>query len=138
MSLQEKFQITLPPKPNEDDGTEWKSFESQRRTFQPGRDHVNNTTATQDVDGKFNEMPVGMQLEDQNPVVRVMAGATDAAHDTNPESFRDGYTRANLIGSDDQYDGEHVDHFYGVAFGRDDQDKLVEGFAERNNYLDRI
>lgn len=138
MSLQEKFQITLPPKPGEDDGTEWKTFESQRRTFQPGRDHVNNLTSGEDVDGKYNEMPVNMQLECQNTVERVMAGATDAAHDTNPESFREGYSRGDLKGDDDQYTGEHVDHFYGIAYGRDNQDKLVEGFTERNNYLDRL
>lgn len=138
MSLQEKFQITLPPKPDEDDGTEWKTFESQRRTFKPGMDHVNNMTAGEDVDGKYNEIPVNMQLQDQNVIMRNMAGSSDASHDTNLESFAEGYTRATLRGDEDQYTGEHVDHFYGVVYGRDDQDKLVEGFAERNNYLDRL
>jgi len=138
MSFQEKFQIILPPKPDEDDGTEWKTFESQRRTFEPGRYHVNNETSGEDVDGKYNEMPPNMQLVNQNVVERNLAGSSDAAHDTNPESCREGFTRGDLKGDDDQYTGEHVDHFYGIVYGRDNKEKLVEGFAERNNYLDRL
>jgi len=120
MSLQEKFQVILPPQPDEDDGTEWKTFESQRRT-QPAKENL-------------NEMPVGMQLQDQNVMRRDMAGSTDFSADTNPESFAEGYKRQPMNGSDDQYDGEHVDHFYGEAV--DENGKI--GFAERNNYLDRL
>jgi hypothetical protein len=39
-----------------------------------------------------------------------------------------------MNGTDDLYTGEHVDQFYGEAV---DEDGKV-GFAERNNYLDRM
>jgi len=136
--LQEKFQVILPPQPDEDDGAEWKTFESQRRTYQYGARHVNNTTATQDVDGKFNEMPPNMDLQNQNSMTRSIAGSTDFSADANPEALALGYKRQAMSGSDDAYTGEHADHFYGVAYGRDEKDKLVEGFCERANYLDRL
>jgi len=120
MSLQEKFQVILPPQPDEDDGTNWKTFESQRRT-EPAKENL-------------NEMPVNMDLKNQNPITRVMAGATDFSADTNLEAFAEGFARHAMNGSDDQYTGEHVDHFYGEAV--DENGKV--GFAERNNYLDRL
>lgn len=118
--LQEKFQVILPPQPDEDDGTEWKTFESQRRTA-PVKENL-------------NEMPVNMQLENQNPISRVISGSTDFSADANPEAFDKGYARHAMNGTDDLYTGEHVDHFYGEAV--DEEGKV--GFAERNNYLDRI
>jgi hypothetical protein len=118
MSLQEKFQIILPSQPNEDDGTEWKTFESARRSTE--------------VPGRKMEMP-RPQTDNINPMSRVMAGATDFSNDTNPEAFEKGYTRREMKGSDDLYTGEHVDHFYGEAI----DEKGNAGFVERNNYLDR-
>ncbi len=137
--LQEKFQVILPPKPDEDDGTEWKTFESQRKTFEAGEVHVNNRFADEEVDGKFNIVPPGMDINDQpriqiNNMPKVMAGSSDFSADTNMESFDKGFTRREMAGSDDQYTGEHVDHFYGEAV--DENGKV--GFAERNNYLDRL
>lgn len=132
--LQEKFQVILPPQPDEDDGTQWKTFASQRKTYEYGTKHVNNDAAGQEVDGKFNEMPVNMDLKNQNPVLRQIAGCTDFSYDTNPESFAEGFTRKAMNGSDDLYTGEHVDHFYGEAVDEDGK----TGFAERNNYLDRM
>ena len=118
--LQEKFQVILPPQPDEDDGTEWKTFESQRRT-QPAKENL-------------NEMPVNMQLENQNGMTRSIAGSTDFSVDANPEAFDKGFKRHVMNGSDDQYTGEHVDHFYGEVVDKDGK----TGFAERNNYLDRL
>lgn len=120
MSLQEKFQVILPSQPNEDDGTSWKTFESQRRT-QPAKENL-------------NEMPVNMQLENRNAITRVIAGSTDFSADANSESLANGFARHTMNGSDDQYTGEHVDHFYGEVV---DENGRV-GFAERNNYLDRM
>lgn len=117
--LQEKFQVILPPQPDEDDGTAWKTFESQRKTDAPGE--------------KLNKMP-SVDLKNQNPLMRQIAGSTDFSHDTNPEAFAEGFTRKQMNGSDDMYTGEHVDHFYGEAM--DEEGKT--GFTERNNYLDRM
>lgn len=137
--LQEKFQVILPPAADEDDGTEWKTFESQRQTGESGQVHVNNRFADEEVDGKFNIGPPGMDINDQprfnpNNMPLVMSGSTDISADTNLEAFDKGFTRRAMNGSDDQYSGEHVDHFYGEA--TDEEGKT--GFAERNNYLDRI
>ncbi len=76
----------------------------------------------------------GLNLQNQNQMTRAMAGSTDFSADTNPEAFDKGFTRRDMRGADDQYTGEHVDHFYGETV---DEDGKV-GFAERNNYLDRL
>jgi hypothetical protein len=137
--LQEKFQVILPPAPNEDDGTEWKTFESQRQTGEAGQAHVNNQFADEEVDGKFNLPPPGMDINDQarfnpNNLPLSMAGSSDASADTNPQAFDQGFTRRAMSGTDDQYTGEHVDHFYGEVVDEDGK----TGFVERNNYLDRL
>lgn len=117
--LQEKFQITVPAK--EEAGEGWTSFESSRS--------LNGQRATED---KFNHLPPGMELSqwasEQNPMLLSMSGASDVSRDTNPTAFANGFTRKEMKGSDDQYSGEHVDHFYGDT----------GGFVERNNYLDRM
>ena len=118
MSLQEKFQTILPPQPNEDDGNEWQTFESQRKATAPAR---------------FNEMPNNMDVANQNPMLRQIAGCTDFSYDTTPESLEKGYRRHPMKGTDDLYTGEHVDHFYGEV--QDEEGK--KGFVERNNYCDR-
>ena len=137
--LQEKFQVILPPAPNEDDGTEWKTFESQRNTGEAGQVHVNNQFADEEVDGKFNLIPPGMDINDQvraeiNNMPLNMAGSSDVSADTNLQAFDKGFTRRPMNGTDDLYTGEHVDQFYGEAI---DEDGKV-GFCERNNYLDRM
>jgi hypothetical protein len=116
--LQEKFQTILPPQPNEDDGTEWKTFESARNP--------------KEAPGRGFEMPVA-QTENKHPMLRQIAGCTDFSYDTNPEAFDKGFTRKAMNGTDDLYTGEHIDHFYGEAVDEDGK----TGFVERNNYLDR-
>jgi hypothetical protein len=131
MSLQEKFQTILPSAPNEDDGTEWTDINDSLQTIESRR-YKDNTTATEDVSGKYNQMP-STNLTSRLPFVRVLAGSTDVSEDTNPESMQDGYTYLPMSPCDDQYTGEHAEHFYGEAVGPDGH----VGFAERNNYLDR-
>ena len=124
--LQEKFQITVPGK--SEDGESWASFESTRQVsggFKP--------KGAGDIDGsRFNKMPPGMELNNQceaeiNRMPFSMAGESDVSKDSNPTAFDNGFTKRGMKGTDDQYTGEHVDHFYGDA----------GGFVERNNYLDR-
>jgi len=127
--LQEKFQITVPAK--EEAAEPWVSFESARRSQAVVPSFCPANSA--DADGsKFNFLPPGMEIADQfaaefNQMPLVMAGQTDVSADTNPASFAEGFKKRDMKGSDDQYTGEHVDHFYGDA----------GGFVERNNYLDR-
>lgn len=126
--LQEKFQITIPAR--DEDGEQWQTFE-QNRDVRNLPEWCNYDA--EEVDGrKFNMLPPGMDISNQwrseiNQQPMVMAGESDVSKDTNPAAWRYGYTKRKMRGTDDQYTGEHVDHFYGDA----------GGFVERNNYLDR-
>lgn len=138
-ALQEKFQITTPVahKDEADDKWVWpvdKAHESQDSVPQynpsnPGRVHLK----------RLNRMPPGMGIENQTSIQienipLVMSGENDVSGDVNPASFKDGFKVIGMKGTDDQYTGEHVDHFYGEAVGDDGN----VGFIERNNYLDRM
>lgn len=127
-SLQEKFQITVPSKKEEGEG--WASFESQRDV---GATKEWCSSSAADVDYTvLNRMPPGMEIADQCNTEQLnmpmsLAGATDVSNHVTPKSVSAGFSRLEMKGTDDQYTGEHVDHFYGDA----------GGFVERNNYLDR-
>jgi hypothetical protein len=126
--LQEKFQITVPAK--EEAGEGWVPFESARQSQEKVGDW-NNCSADEVDFRRFNEMPPGMDITQKRSEVNnmpfSMAGETDVSKDTNEGAFYRGFTKRQMKGTDDQYTGEHVDHFYGDA----------GGFVERNNYLDR-
>ena len=134
MSLKEKFQITLPGK--ETGNEPWADLSSAQT--KKGEEAYNNQTAFDHPDGKFNETPPGMDITNQFRETPDMPfyladGRSDV---TKPDgnTLKKGYTRAKLTGSDDQYTGEHIDLFYGIAYGDTEQE---QGFIERNNYLDR-
>ena len=118
--LQEKFQVTVPNKSDSGEGG-WADFKTARRTT--GTDTV-----------CLNDMPPGMDISDQHSTEQhqmplSLAGRTDvSAKHAGPKALDEGYITEPLKGCDDQYTGEHVDHFYGDA----------GGFVERNNYLDRL
>ena len=128
MSLAEKFQITVPVK--KEAGESWATFESQRDTHGvQGPDHG----------AKFNVMPPGMDIENQSMVCKFVQGFGGdkdvSGEDVNAAALGGrGFTRKDMKGTDDQYDGEHIDLFYGTV----EDEKGREGFCERNNYLDRI
>lgn len=140
--LTEKFQITLPPKPD-DDGP-WVSANSARRTGDAGFLHHQNTNATDPIGPKFNQLPPGMEIDNQmrTRVARNMplslAGETDVTNHVNGSSLTNGFARLEMKATDDQYDGEHIDLFYGTSYGIDDSGNITEGFVERNNMLDRL
>lgn len=118
MSLQEKFQIITPAPAGPTD--KWASLEKVRDTCgnpQP------------DGDQKFNKMPEGYNICDaRTDFVRGFGGDTDVSKDVTKEALTKGFKKITMGAADDQYTGEHVDLFYGDS----------GGFAERNNYLDRI
>ena len=122
--LQEKFQTIVGPIKHED-GEAWASFESARRTY-PNRS-VEALPPTEIYEPCVHQH--GMRL--------VTASATDVTDDVNPWDLKGGFAKHKMRGTDDQYTGEHADHFYGEVHGADEQGR-VTGFAERNNYLDRL
>ena len=132
MSLKEKFQITAPGKINA--GEPWADFSSARVNH--GEKALNNKGAFQEVDGKFNYLPPGMCINEQVPDVGKLGYGFDGEHDVtknDADYLHKGYSRAKMGATDDQYTGEHIDLFYGEAYGDDGE----VGFLERNNYLDR-
>lgn len=123
MSLSERFQITVPTR--EEAGTPFVSFESQRVTHGIMKD-----------DEKFNNLPT-IDINDSGYVgkfVRGFGGDTDVSDGITDKALKTGITRYEMKGTDDQYGGEHIDLFYGKV----EDEKGNEGFAERNNYLDRL
>jgi hypothetical protein len=128
MGLAEKLQITVPYSEKEDDGNQWADANTARV----------NTGNTPPEDGeKFNRLPstsVGVN-EEVSEFAHGFGGDTDVSGDgLDPASLKAGYKRRDMKGTDDQYSGEHVDLFYGEAV----DEKGNVGFAERNNYLDRL
>jgi hypothetical protein len=118
MSLQEKFQVIVPGKAEA--AEPWASFESAR-----------NPTCVSD---KHNQAGAGMDIsnsltppEGQMPLKLAGAGDQSDVVSDSANLVR-GHSELKMKGCDDQYTGEHLDHFYGDS----------GGFAERNNYLDRL
>lgn len=128
MPIQEKSQIVAPGKIN--DGEGWASFESVRNT---------HSVEHQEVD-QFNDMPPGQDIGNQrrcDPAeyqgfTNGFGGDTDVSGDVTHLSLATGYQRLPMAPTDDLYNDEHVDLFYGTV-----KEDGVEGFVERNNYLDR-
>ena len=133
MSLAEKFQITVPYKEEITPEDTWTSMGKQR---------VISDSASCEPDAKFNKMPIGYINQTfyadggSDDFAKGLGGDTDVSgidlgvsdHATK------GHKRIDMKATDDQYSGEHVDLFYGEAV----DEKGNVGFAERNNYLDRI
>jgi len=141
--LAEKFQITVPYSEkghaleDKDEG-KWVSFESARYVDDnPQPNHGNKFNIIPDAD-IFRSLQENGKDTRSNNFKQGYGGNTDVSA---PPVFKDmektahlGFARLDMKATDDQYSGEHVDLFYGEAvdeFGN-------VGFAERNNYLDRI
>lgn len=125
MSLQEKFQITIPAKEQQPKRSEkWEDW-CNVKTSEANRDkHGVAPVKTWD---RLNIIP-GVNIDDQvtTNMPLSMAGKTDVS-DHVSGNFEKGYSKLEMKGTDDQYTGEHTDLFYGDA----------GGFVERNNYMDR-
>jgi len=125
MSLQEKFQISVPAK--EEAGEPWLDWTDAKK-HQAGRE-VTKEEAAQ-LYTRLNRIP-GVNIDDA--VTGAMpfgfAGSTDVTDQINAKALSpsQGFTKHDMKGTDDQYTGEHTDLFYGDA----------GGFVERNNYMDR-
>jgi hypothetical protein len=128
--LSEHFQITTPNPYTEADEP-WADFKSARKVrgvIESGQ--------------KFNQIPTvnldEVVLNEDGGMPLSLAGRTDVTDNLHNEDLRRGWDPHLTKPDDDQYTGEHVDLFYGEVTGKDDGGDTYTGFAERNNYLDRI
>jgi len=137
--FQEKSQISGPPTKSDDVPDQWVPWTgglaSPINHVRKSQDPVPSFLAENSADAdfsQFNIMPPGMELDmqpsfERRPYPLSMAGNSDVSKDASPEAFREGFRRVDMKGTDDLYTGEHTDLWYGD----------VDGFIERNNYLDR-
>lgn len=120
MSVQERLQITLPRPKVTDNGEGWASVESV---------HTNKGNTQPEESNKFNRMPLDVIDDGRSEFVQGFGGNTDVSGmDINPASLNDGFSKRPMGPAQELYTGEMIDLFYDDA----------GGFAERNNYLDRI
>lgn len=117
MSLQEKFQITVPAK--EEAEEPWVMVDAVR---------TNKGNPMPYNGEKFNKLPISNINDGRTTDMPLsLGGQTDVTNHLTQPAIVKGFTKAPMKGTDDQYTGEHCDLFYGDA----------GGFVERNNYLDR-
>ena len=130
-SMAEKFQITVPySEKKDDDGDKRVSAESQ---------HVNHGVIHRGAADKFNSPPPGMEIDNAlrgpDPCFQGgFGGNMDVSSElVTSDTLCKGFARLDMLATDDQFSGEHVDLFYGEAVSETGE----VGFVERNNYLDR-
>jgi hypothetical protein len=152
MSLKERLQVTLRPAPNEDDGNSWvmgwdvSSDHKRTKLGVPNMGDNNGVVfdTAKMTEPVFNQLPPGIDIDrirgahdQQMPLV--VAGASDVSGVQAALEFQSTTSRGTAVHdmgmTDDQYHGEHVDLFYGTAYGTGGD---PDGFVERNNYLDRL
>jgi len=144
--VQEKFETRPARRAEGEEGTGWVSDRSARRSKRDiareapnedghGRGRGNNTVF-------YQSLPPGEDIEDQEvfdsrgepKMARGGRGTgTQATVDVTRESLRTGFDRKAMRPTDDMYTREHNDAFYDSV-----EVDGVEGFVERNNYLDRL
>jgi hypothetical protein len=159
-SLQEKFQASYPYK--DEDGENWvwakdgalrprgvsggfsANSENSELTKQARIRRPPNARVASNMEvGARNDPPRRTDLNEwvmpeNGGMDLVTAAETDVSKVQSPKALKNGFTLHGMKSTDDQYTGENMDHFYGEAIGDDDAGNRVEGFVERNNYLDRI
>jgi hypothetical protein len=110
--IQEKFQISAPMNRNDNANEGWVTPDSVQRHFPQTQLQI---------------PPTSIDAATQKNMPLVLAGSTDVTDNVNPSDLKRGFDIHPMLMTDDQYMGDHQDHFYGD----------VGGFVERNNYLDR-
>jgi hypothetical protein len=136
--VQEKFEVHAPAAPAAERAWATDSSARTRKGLQT-RASGDGRYESYQGDG-LNCLPPGMDIADQEhadlPTPRdageLMTG-TQATSDVNTTSLREGFDRKAMRPTDDMYTREHNDAFYDSV-----EVDGVEGFVERNNYLDRL
>lgn len=137
--VQEKFEVRPNQQPEGAEGGKWVSDKRARNRngmqtrarngqFEPYHgDMLNTLPPGSDItDQEFADIPAHAQAGD-------LGVGSQATSDVTRESLRRGFDRKALRPTDDMYTREHNDAFYDSV-----EVDGVEGFAERNNYLDRL
>ena len=153
--VQEKFEVHSRAEPNDDatgenhDHGGWiTDAEARAKKNLPGREGLptgDSNSRFMNNAVMFNSLPPGMDIEDQEVCdIRRMGvnlagnmgnelARGDRTQDVTRRSLVTGFDRKMLRPTDDMWTREHNDAFYDTI----DVDG-VEGFVERNNYLDRV
>lgn len=136
--VQEKFEVRSPRKPEGTEGGGWATDASARD--RNGLTTRNTESGQYQGRNGYNDLPPGSNIEDQQcrdiPPEGEAGGrgtGSQATNDVTPESLRTGFDRKAMRPTDDMYTREHNDAFYDTV-----EVDGVEGFVERNNYLDRL
>lgn len=117
MSLQDKFQITVPA--DIEGGEKWASFSSARR---PGHTTGNGQLSRDNYDATTPD----------TQFAKGFGGNTDPSGGVNKASLKAGFDRLSMVDEDESDDSPAK--FYSEV--EDDEGQV--GFTERNNYLDRL
>lgn len=138
--VQEKFEVRAPKKPEGVEGTGWAS-DSSARTRRGLQTRGRSDGRYESFQGDdLNQLPPGMNISDQEhadlptPAMAENFGTgSQATSDVTRTSMRTGFDRKDLSPTDDMYTREHNDAFYDTV-----EVDGVEGYVERNNYMDRM
>jgi len=159
-SLQDKFQTSYPYKEEDDEGMTWEwpkqdaikarqvsggyaansfAHEWQEPAFvNTNRQipYVNRKAAENGATVWTDMQEVTMHMNGGMPLTTM--SETDVTNVIHKNELLNGFCYHDMDSVDDEYTGANQDHFYGVVEGPDDGGNKVEGFVERNNYLDRL
>lgn len=138
--VQEKFEVRPEQNHNDDASNGWVSDSSVRtRKGLQTRAHASGRYESYSGDS-LNCLPPGSEIDDQEHAdIKPLAHAgslgtgSQVTDDVTAQSARQGFDRKKLRPTDDMYTREHNDAFYDSV-----EVDGVEGFVERNNYLDRL
>jgi|HubBroStandDraft_1064217.scaffolds.fasta_scaffold11321_6 hypothetical protein len=137
--VQEKFEVRPEQKPEGTEGGGWVSDKRARGAHgMQTRDRMSGKFEPYHGD-MLNTLPPGSDIDDQEFLdegpqrMAETFNGTQATNDVTPTSLRTGFDRKMLRPTDDMYTREHNDAFYDTV-----EVDGVEGFVERNNYLDRL
>lgn len=139
--VQEKFEVRPEQKPEGTEGGAWLIGNNSARDRHRLQTRSMATGKYESQAGDlYNSLPPGMDIDDQEvaemrglPLAGCMGSGTQATEDVTRESLRQGFDRKAMRPTDDMYTREHNDAFYDSV-----EVDGIEGFVERNNYLDRM
>lgn len=118
--LQEKMEFLLPKPTRPANNNEWQDQKDTGRKVS--------------FSDSLNKMPILDLEEESNNTFLPLTFAGTRSEDscTTSESIVKGYVRQVMLPTDDNYQGEHAEPFYGEIEG-----EAGVGFVERNNVCDR-
>ena len=137
--VQEKFEVRAPREPEGNDGNAW-ATDVSARTKKGLQTRAGGSGQFESYSGDtLQSLPPGQNIDAQEhadlPDLRAAGGlgsGTQATEDVTTTSLREGFSHKAMSPTDDMYTREHNDAFYDTV-----EVDGVEGFVERNNYLDR-